>query len=98
MLSTSTSRCRQAASARKGFVMSRLLLPLRHQLSRFWRIDAALTATGLLMFGLLGAFSAGLLLDPRLVLGAPLWLKPAKFALSIGLYCLTMVWLFGFIP
>jgi hypothetical protein len=74
------------------------MLRLRALLGRSWRSHAPLTATALLMFGLLGAFSVGLLLDSRLVLGAPVWLKPAKFALSIGVYCFTMVWLFGFIP
>jgi hypothetical protein len=78
--------------------MSQLQVRLRDQLGRFWRIDAALTATGLFMLGLLVLFSAGLIFDARLVLGAPVWLKPAKFAASLGTYCLTMVWLFGFIP
>lgn len=78
--------------------MSRSLLRLRTLVGALWRLDAPLTATALLMFGLLGVFAAGLLVDPRLVLGAPVWLKPAKFAASIGVYCSTMVWLFGFIP
>jgi len=78
--------------------MSRLMMQLRVVLGRLWRIDAPLTATALLMFALLGVFGAGLVLDPRPIQGAPLWLKPAKFALSIGVYCTTMVWLFGFIP
>ena len=71
---------------------------LRAQLLRSWRTDAPLTATALLMLALLAIFCAGLLLDPRLLLGAPVWLKPAKFALSIAIYCFTMVWLFRFIP
>jgi hypothetical protein len=50
------------------------------------------------MLGLLGVFSVGLLFDPRVVLGAPVWLKPAKFAASIAIYCFTLAWLFGFIP
>ncbi|MGE0816157.1 MAG: hypothetical protein AB7O28_16975 [Vicinamibacterales bacterium] len=35
----------------------------------------------------------GLLLDPRTVDGAPVWLKPAKFAVSIGIYSLTLAWM-----
>jgi len=71
---------------------------LRALLLRSFSTNAPLTATALLMLGLLLGFSVGLLLDPRLVLGAPVWLKPAKFALSIAIYCFSMVWLFGYIP
>jgi hypothetical protein len=37
------------------------------------------------------------LLDPRIVTGAPVWLKPAKFAISVSIYCFTFVWLLGFV-
>ena len=45
----------------------------------------------------LGATIAGLLLDPRVITGAPAWLKPAKFAVSISIYCLTLLWLLTFV-
>jgi hypothetical protein len=46
----------------------------------------------------LGAVSAvGLLVDPRMVTGAPLWAKPLKFALSIALYAVTLSWLIGLV-
>ncbi|WP_459642918.1 hypothetical protein [Kineococcus sp. NUM-3379] len=35
------------------------------------------------------------LVDPREVLGQNAWLKPLKFALSTGIYALTMAWLVG---
>lgn len=38
-------------------------------------------------------FGLGLLVDPRTLDGAPLWLKPAKFAVSIGLYSVTFAWI-----
>lgn len=66
--------------------------------ARLWGIDAPLTATALLMLFTLAASLLGLWLDPRLVLGAPVWLKPAKFAASIFIYCLTLVWVFGQLP
>jgi hypothetical protein len=35
---------------------------------------------------------AGLVLDPRVIQGAPAWLKPAKFGISITLYMATLQW------
>ena len=67
---------------------------MQSQLRRLWQAEPALTATGLLMLGLLPAFAAGLVLDSRVVTGAPVWLKPAKFAASIGIYTLTLAWTF----
>jgi hypothetical protein len=64
------------------------------QLRRLWEADRVLTATGLLMLALLAIFSGALLLDPRHVAGAPVWLKPAKFAASIALYAFTLAWAF----
>jgi hypothetical protein len=68
---------------------------IRHLVVHLWRSDAPLTATGLAMIPLLGAFAAGLWLDPRTITGAPAWLKPAKFAASIAIYSLTLAWIFG---
>lgn len=40
-----------------------------------------------------GVAAVGLITDPRLVTGAPAWLKPLKFAVSISVYCATLAWL-----
>ena len=40
---------------------------------------------------------AGLLLDPRIITGAPAWLKPMKFAISISIYCFTLLWMLTFV-
>nr|WP_166779378.1 hypothetical protein [Curtobacterium sp. WW7] len=40
----------------------------------------------------------GLLVDPRTVLGAPLWAKPLKFSVSILLYAVTWAWLIAHLP
>lgn len=37
----------------------------------------------------------GLLIDSRILTGAPTWSKPLKFAISILLYSLTLSWLIG---
>jgi hypothetical protein len=70
----------------------------RAWLVRCRQASAPLTATGLLMLALLPIFVAGLLLDPRLVTGAPVWFKPAKFAASIAIYTLTLAWVFTWLP
>lgn len=40
----------------------------------------------------------GLVADPRTVTGAPLWAKPLKFAVSVGIYAVTLAWLIGLLP
>jgi len=37
----------------------------------------------------------GLVVDGRVLLGAPIWLKPFKFAISMVAYCLTWAWMFS---
>jgi hypothetical protein len=37
----------------------------------------------------------GLFVDGRMITGLPLWDKPLKFAISVGIYALTFGWLFG---
>lgn len=67
-------------------------------LTRLWKTNPPLTITGLLMLPALALAIAGLILDPRLIAGAPAWLKPVKFALSIAVYVSTLAWTFTFIP
>jgi hypothetical protein len=78
--------------------MASLSSTLRVRFGRLWRNDAPLTATATCMLVLLVGFALGLVLDPRIVTGAPVWLKPAKFAASIAAYALTLAWLFGYLP
>jgi hypothetical protein len=63
-----------------------------------WRASAPLTAAAVILLGLLAASLAGLLLDPRVITGAPAWLKPAKFAISTAIYSLTLAWFFTYLP
>ena len=71
---------------------------LRDFFSTLWRASAPLTAAAVVLLGLLAASLAGLLLDPRVITGAPAWLKPAKFAVSTAVYSLTLAWFFTFLP
>lgn len=36
----------------------------------------------------------GVFVDPRIITGAPAWLKPFKFAISTAVYSLTLAWIF----
>ena len=46
----------------------------------------ALVQTTIVSLALFGVALLGLLFDPRELLGAPIWLKPAKFGLSTAMY------------
>ena len=71
---------------------------MKTTIATLWRTDARLTAVGLAMLALLAATGVALLVDPREVLGAPAWMKPAKFAASIAIYTLTLAWVFTYLP
>lgn len=53
----------------------------------------SLTFTSWLMAVLAVVFGLALLFDPRTIDGAPAWLKPAKFAVSLSIYGFTFAWM-----
>lgn len=57
------------------------------------RGNRPLATAGLVMLAVLPLCLAGLALDDRVVGGMPVWMKPAKFALSGALYLLTLAWM-----
>ncbi len=63
-----------------------------------WRSDPFLVGAGLFLLPVFAAFGAGMVLDPRTLLGASVWLKPAKFAISAAIYSLTLAWVFTHLP
>jgi hypothetical protein len=67
-------------------------------LRRLWQTSAPLTAVSLVMFAAFLVSCAGLVLDPRVIAGAPAWLKPAKFGISTAIYALTLAWVFTYLP
>jgi hypothetical protein len=71
---------------------------IKTTLTALWKSDARLTALGVVMIALLAATGVALVLDPRQITGAPAWLKPAKFAVSIAIYALTLAWVFTYLP
>ena len=78
--------------------MERLLNRATTVLARLWRGSAPLTATGVFMLAVLAVSLVGLVVDPRMVTGAPVWLKPVKFAISTAIYMLTLAWVFTLLP
>jgi hypothetical protein len=67
-------------------------------LRKLWKASPELMAVAALMMVVLAGAILGLALDPRLITGAPAWLKPAKFAISIAIYTVTLAWVFSLIP
>ncbi|MGH3879596.1 MAG: hypothetical protein ACRDSK_21415 [Actinophytocola sp.] len=58
---------------------------------RKWHRPLLLVAA--LMIGSLVLSTGGLLLDDRMLNGEPVWLKPFKFSVSVGIYAFTLAWL-----
>jgi hypothetical protein len=73
------------------------LLDPRAALARAWATNRALTWLGVLMLVTLAITLVGLLVDPRVITGAPAWLKPFKFAVSIAIYSFTLLWMLSFV-
>jgi hypothetical protein len=48
--------------------------------------------------GLAVIAAVGILTDPRILLGVPIWNKPFKFAVSFGLYGATLAWMISVLP
>lgn len=42
--------------------------------------------------------AVGLVADPRVLTGVPIWLKPLKFCLSFVLYGITLAWMLSLLP
>jgi len=70
---------------------------LRRLLRLAFAANRPLTIMGATMLVTFLATIAGIFVDHRVITGAPAWLKPAKFAVSVSIYCFTFVWLLGFV-
>jgi hypothetical protein len=79
-------------------MMKSLVNTAKTTLGRLWSGSAPLTGAGLLMLAALALSLIGLVADERLVTGAPVWLKPTKFAISTAIYMLTLAWIFTLLP
>jgi hypothetical protein len=63
-----------------------------------WNSSKPLTAVGIVMMVVFAFSVVGMLVDPRVITGAPAWLKPAKFGISTAIYSLTLAWVFTYLP
>lgn len=72
--------------------------PMREAIGSAWRKNPPLTMLVAGMLVTLLVALIGLAVDPRVITGAPAWMKPAKFAMSIAIYGATLLWLLRFIP
>lgn len=79
------------------FIRRDRLAAIGNWLGRGFAVDRPLTILGCVMILTLLATIVGLMFDPRVITGAPAWLKPAKFSISVSLYCFTLVWLLRFL-
>lgn len=67
-------------------------------LRRLWQASPPLMAVSALMVIAAAASLVGLLVDPRIITGAPAWLKPFKFGVSTAVYSVTLAWIFTSLP
>jgi hypothetical protein len=70
---------------------------LWHLLRSAFAVNPALTILAVTMLITFLATLLGAFVDHRVITGAPAWLKPAKFAISVSIYCFTFVWMLGFV-
>lgn len=64
---------------------------------RAWDFNPLLTTAVLIHVALVPLLILAAVLDPRLITGAPAWVKPLKFALSIPIFLATFIWLLTFV-
>jgi hypothetical protein len=69
----------------------------RALLHRSFTANAPLTILGLAMLLTLAGTMVGMVVDRQVITGAPAWVKPAKFAISISVYSFSLVYLLGFV-
>jgi hypothetical protein len=69
----------------------------RNLWNQAWAISPVLTVSTVVM--LIGAAltTAGILLDPRQLVGEPVWLKPTKFYVSLAIYNATILYFLSFL-
>lgn len=62
---------------------------------RTWNRSLLVLTGAMILLAL--ACVVGLLVDPRVLLGQPIWAKPLKFSVSLALYALTLAWMISLV-
>lgn len=62
------------------------------------RAHRPLLIATILSLGVALAALIGLLVDPRELVGAPIWMKAFKFGVSIAIYTVTIAWMLALLP
>jgi hypothetical protein len=70
----------------------------RPRADAIWQCNPPLSALVLAMAALIVISAIGLVVDARIITGAPAWMKPLKFAISVAIYGATLLWMLTFIP
>lgn len=66
---------------------------IRHAWATHW----PLTLATLINTALIPIMLVMLVLDPKIITGAPAWIKPLKFVISVAIYCATFLWLLTYV-
>jgi hypothetical protein len=66
-------------------------------LTQLWIASRSLTTVGLIMIFDLAACLIAMQLDSRQITGIDAWVKPAKFALSSAITCLSLAWIVSYL-
>ncbi|GAC1393331.1 MAG: hypothetical protein NVS4B11_02180 [Ktedonobacteraceae bacterium] len=69
----------------------------RSALAKSFALNPLLTLVGLAMIVTLIGTLIGIVVDHRVITGVPAWLKPTKFATSVGFYSFTLLWMLSFV-
>jgi hypothetical protein len=93
----STETDRATVSPAAGGQRPDMLLDPRRLLRHAYAANRSLTILSVLMLAALIVTLIGLMIDPRVITGAPAWMKPFKFAVSIMLYSGTLLWMLSFV-
>ncbi|RKT53463.1 hypothetical protein [Saccharothrix australiensis] len=65
-------------------------------MTRFLRWHPPLVLFSLLMAAVTVVSLVGLVVDDRILVGSPIWFKPFKFGVSLGLYAVALAWMLTF--
>jgi hypothetical protein len=74
------------------------MVNINSELRKMWQGSRPLTAVFLIMLLVFVANVLGMYLDSRVITGAPVWLKPAKFAISVAIFTATLAWILRYVP